>query len=348
MRNVHEKVLAVFMILVVFFRVCTAAGMEMGGFDIEVGVGGQSDFPGSESFDEDGGSPSDSGSIQNNDELSSGGGEPDDNSTSNTTESGQKNPAVSESGGQNVSVPVQNSEQNASVSSQSIGQNAPVSDQSTGQNTIAPIENNGQTASASSHNTEKNESAFGEYSVQKKNRQNKKQNRQISSYETKRSSGSNADISGKKSASGDTVSPSPVPTVTLTPNPEPSPVPTVTLIPNPEPSPVPELFFYQKKTDDEIFKKELEIYYHKEIVSDSGVSPAFLILSDSPISVLSVRINEEESLWHWEGSSLVLDAKEVQEDSCVELITLYEKGSKIRMVPVHSGYSAVCVNRILA
>ena len=103
------------------------------------------------------------------------------------------------------------------------------------------------------------------------------------------------------------------------------------MTPNPEASPVPELFFYQKKTDDEIPKRELEIYYHKEIVPDSGTPPFFLILSDSPVSVLSVRINKEESLWHWEGSSLVLYVNEVQEDSCVELIAAYEEGAEIRV-----------------
>lgn len=320
MRKVLEKILAVFVILILFSRVFPAAGMEMGGFDIEVGVGEQSDFPDTGSFEENSGSSSDSGSIQENEEISSGGGVSSDNFTSNTTESGQNSPAVSGSDGQNMTDSSQNIGQTAPASSENSVQTAPVFSQTTGQNASSSSENvpvssqsTGQNAPVSGQNSGKKEAAFNEYTEQK----NKKQSSQVSSHETKWSSGSTADISEEKSASGDTVSPSPVPTVTLTPN--------------PEPSPVPELFFYQKKTDDEIPKRELEIYYHKEIVSDSGTPPFFLILSDSPVSVLSVRINEEESLWHWEESSLILDVNEVQKDSCVELIAVYEEGAEIRV-----------------
>lgn len=306
MRKVLEKILAVFVILILFSRVFPAAGMEMGGFDIEIGVGEQSDFPGTGSFEENSGSSSDSGSIQENDEISSGVGASSDSNTSNTTGSGQNSSAVSGSDGQNMTDSSQNTGQTAPASSENSVQTAPVFSQTTGQNASSSSENvpvssqsTGQNAPVSGQNSGKNEAVFSEYTEQK----NKKQSSQVSSHETKWSSGSTADISEEKSASGDTVLP----------------------------SPVPELFFYQKKTDDEISQKELEIYYHKEIVSDSGTPPFFLILSDSPVSVLSVRINEEESLWHWEESSLILDVNEVQKDSCVELIAVYEEGAEIRV-----------------
>lgn len=106
----------------------------------------------------------------------------------------------------------------------------------------------------------------------------------------------------------------------------------ITKTPTPAPAVMasPVLSFYRSRPNRDSERTQLVILHQKETAEACG-SPRFLITGKGVRHILSVRINEIECPWHWQGNFLVLEKPAGKKTNCVELLVLHESGEKIRI-----------------
>lgn len=103
-----------------------------------------------------------------------------------------------------------------------------------------------------------------------------------------------------------------------------TPVPTVTPAEKRKMKPV--------KTGKKIQEKEMDICYFSSTIQTNNCNTIGLrIVSEKPMYIFSVRVDQKERKWHWEGESIIIEVGTQRQNGYLELLSICEKKDKIQV-----------------
>lgn len=298
------------MAVILCWTVIPVSGMEMGGFDVQIGAGEQSDFSfvqeeqSGGSVSETSGNPGTDGNSQNSTQIQSQGSVQNFGQESVTSDV-----SVFSSDAYSGSASGEKRLSDSGVQSSSV-----ISQQ--GQIMLPVREPAGDSA------REPTQGAINEQTKEPIKTPTKESAQKTIKEPTINSAKEPTKEPTTKSAKKPTKEPTKEPTPKLITEPPelndaPAPVASETPVPSPA------LLFYDNNSVQMAEKTGLCVKYWKE---ETGTceNPGFQIVSDVPFYILSARINHRECLWKWQGEYLFLEGGSDKKNNSVELIILYE------------------------
>lgn len=127
-----------------------------------------------------------------------------------------------------------------------------------------------------------------------------------------------------------TVIAAPIITVSSTRIPSPTPVITLTSVPTPTRIP---FAYYRECAEENRKQQDYPVGFRHKKGGEPGQCPEIEIRSKGTVQVFSLRLNGEESPWHWNGDTIIMDKKAEKGENIIELLVFSQGGRLVRMKP---------------